>query len=157
MVDMQEWLLYLWGCRDPDGGTMPEDSVMNNIQAKDIIALLGKGSEFEGKLTFEGIVQIDGRFTGEIFSKGTLIIGETARVKAEISVSNIVIMGDVAGNIRAHNCVELHAPGRLVGNIITPALFVQKGVIFEGNTIMESDAAHRAAQQTAGSPPPLPE
>lgn len=136
---------------------MPEDSILNTLDKKDIIAMLGNGSEFEGKLTFEGAVQIDGKFTGEVFSKGTLIIGENARMKAEIAVSNVVVRGDVAGNIRAHNCVELHAPARLIGNIVTPALFVQKGVIFEGNTIMESDATQRSGRVPGDAPPPLPD
>jgi len=134
---------------------MPDESILSTLDQKDIIAVLGKGSEFEGKLTFEGAVQIDGKFTGEVFSKGTLIIGENARVKAEISVANVVVRGDMTGNIRAHNCVELHAPGRLVGNLVTPALYVQKGVIFEGNTIMESESGRQG--RTQGAPPPLPE
>jgi len=136
---------------------MADDSILNSLDQKDIIAVLGKGSEFEGKLTFEGAVQIDGKFTGEVFSKGTLIVGENARMKAEIAVSNVVIRGDMAGNIRAHNCVELHAPGRLVGNIVTPSLYVQKGVIFEGNTLMDSEAAQRSTSKGQGNPPPLPE
>lgn len=139
---------------------MVDESILNTLDQKDIIAVLGKGSEFEGKLTFEGVVQIDGRFTGEVFSKGTLIIGENARVKAEISVGNVVIRGEVQGNIRANNCVELHSPGRLAGNIVTPSLYIQKGVIFEGNTIMESEAQQqrsRGSQQQPGSPPPLPD
>ncbi len=137
---------------------MADESILNSLDQKDIIAVLGKGSEFEGKLTFEGAVQIDGRFTGEVFSKGTLIIGENARVKAEISVSNVVVRGDMTGNIRAHNCVELHAPARLVGNLVTPSLYVQKGVIFEGNTIMESESSSERVQRVHGAPPPpLPE
>lgn len=139
---------------------MVDDSVMNTIESKDIIALLGKGSEFEGKLTFEGAVQIDGKFTGEVFSKGTLIIGENAKVKAEIAVASVVVKGEVSGNIKAPNCVELHAPARLVGNIMTPALYVQKGVIFEGNTIMESEGVGRPRQPLDGHsnevPPPMP-
>ncbi len=137
---------------------MADESILKSLDQKDIIAVLGKGSEFEGKLTFEGAVQIDGRFTGEVFSKGTLIIGENARVKAEISVSNVVVRGDMTGNIRAHNCVELHAPARLVGNLVTPSLYVQKGVIFEGNTIMESESSSERVQRVHGAPPPpLPE
>ena len=136
---------------------MADESILSSLDQKDIIAVLGKGSEFEGKLTFEGAVQIDGRFNGEVFSKGTLIIGENAQVKAEILVSNVVVRGDVTGNIRAHNCVELHAPARLVGNLVTPALYVQKGVIFEGNTIMESEATERPQRGQGNPPPPLPE
>ncbi len=95
-------------------------------------ALLGKGSEFEGKLTFEGTVHIDGRFTGEIFSEGTLIIGEGAEVQAEIRVGSIAVYGNVTGNITANDAVELHAPASLRGNILSPALHIDKGVFFDG-------------------------
>lgn len=137
---------------------MADDTILSTIDRKDIIAILGKGSEFEGKLTFEGVVQIDGRFLGEIVSKGTLIVGENAKVKAEIVVSSVIIKGEVTGNIKAPNCVELHAPARLVGNIVTPSLYIQKGVIFEGNTLMESDPAVRGGRQGPhGAPPPIPQ
>ena len=139
---------------------MADESILGGIDQKDIIAVLGKGSEFEGKLTFEGVVRIDGRFTGEIFSKGILIIGENAKVKAEIQVATVVVKGEMTGNIKAPNCVELHAPARLVGNLITPCLYVQKGVIFEGHTIMESEGIQKSRPgANTGydrSPPPLP-
>jgi cytoskeletal protein CcmA (bactofilin family) len=110
----------------------------------DVNALLGRGSEFEGKLTFEGIVRIDGKFTGEIFSDGTLIIGEGARVKAEITVDTVVVQGEVVGNIRAKTGIELHAPGKLRGNMQAGSLVVQKGAIFDGNCVMEGrDGATR--------------
>lgn len=139
---------------------MAEDSVLDTLDQKDIIAILGKGSEFDGKLTFEGAVKLDGRFTGEVYSKGTLIIGENAKIKAEISVSTVVVMGEVAGNIKAPNCVELHAPARLIGNVMTPTLFVQKGVVFEGSTIMESEGSRPRQPQLhhqEAAPPPLPD
>ncbi len=120
---------------------MPDESILHTIEGKDVIATLGKGSEFEGKLTFEGAVRIDGRFQGEIFSKGTLIIGQNADIKAEISVSSVVVQGKVVGNIAAPNCVELHAPAHLKGNIVTPCLYIEKGVVFEGSTAMDTPAA----------------
>jgi cytoskeletal protein CcmA (bactofilin family) len=104
----------------------------------EVNALLGKGSEFEGKLTFEGTVRIDGIFSGQIFTEDVLIVGEGAVVKAEIEVGTIIIHGHVLGNIRARTAVEIHAPGRLKGNIITPALQVDRGVIFEGSCQMEN-------------------
>jgi cytoskeletal protein CcmA (bactofilin family) len=142
---------------------MADDTVLSGIDQKDIIAMLGKGSEFEGKLTFEGVVRIDGRFTGEIFSKGILIIGENAKVKAEIQVSTVVIKGEMTGNVKAPTCVELHAPARLIGNLVTPCLYVQKGVVFEGHTIMESEGIQKASGRSGlgmsferSAPPPLP-
>jgi cytoskeletal protein CcmA (bactofilin family) len=106
----------------------------------EVNALLGKGSEFDGKLTFEGTVRIDGVFSGEIFSEDTLIIGENAEVRAEVRVSTVVVYGDVIGNIYADNCVELHAPAKLRGNIMTPNLQADKGVIFDGAVKMNDSS-----------------
>src|SRR5436305_1478812 len=103
----------------------------------EINTLLGKGSEFEGKLTFEGTVRIDGKLSGEIFSDDVLVVGEGASVSAEIDVGVIIIEGVVTGNIRAKRAVELHAPAKVRGNIETPSLYIDKGVIFEGHSKME--------------------
>jgi cytoskeletal protein CcmA (bactofilin family) len=67
----------------------------------DIHTLIGKGSEFDGKLSFEGQVRIDGKFTGQIHTKDVLVIGEGARVQAEITAGTVIINGIVEGNIRA--------------------------------------------------------
>ena len=102
----------------------------------DVNTLVGRGSHFEGKMTFEGVVRVDGSFEGEIVSDDTLIIGEGAEVRAELDVATLVIYGTVYGNIRASNCVELHAPGHLVGNIISPSLIVERGSMFDGSCRM---------------------
>jgi cytoskeletal protein CcmA (bactofilin family) len=104
----------------------------------EITTLLGRGSEFEGKLTFEGTVRIDGKLSGEIFSEDVLVVGEGAMVNAEIDVGVIIVEGNVTGNIRAKRAVELHAPARVKGNIETPSLYIDKGVMFEGFSKMEN-------------------
>jgi len=103
--------------------------------------LLGKGSEFEGKLSFEGTVRVDGKLTGEIFTDDVLIVGEGAEVNAEVTVGAIVIQGTVRGNITAKRSVEIHSPGRVRGNINTPSLFIEKGVFFDGQCQMDSSGA----------------
>src|SRR5436189_6372127 len=78
--------------------TRPMDA---QLPATEITALLGRGTRFEGKLTFEGRVRIDGIFKGEIKSEDVLIIGEGAEVHAEIDVATVIIKGGaVHGNIR---------------------------------------------------------
>lgn len=104
----------------------------------EVHTLLGKGSEFEGKLTFEGQVRIDGKFNGQIFTKDVLVIGEGARVTAEITAGTVIINGTVEGNIRATQLIELHQPGRVKGTLETPALSMDRGVIFEGSCKMEN-------------------
>ncbi len=107
----------------------------------EIKAFLGEGTDFKGILTFEGTVRIDGKLDGEIFTKDTLIVGESAVVAAEINVHTIVISGVVRGNITATGKIEVHRPGKLFGNVKTPSLFIEEGVIFEGNCAMTQDAA----------------
>jgi cytoskeletal protein CcmA (bactofilin family) len=101
-------------------------------------ALLGRGSEFDGKLTFEGTVRIDGKFTGSIMTNDTLVIGEGAKLSAEVTCGTVVVHGEVVGNIRARTAVELHQPAKVRGNIETPSLMIDKGVIFEGQAKMEN-------------------
>jgi cytoskeletal protein CcmA (bactofilin family) len=103
----------------------------------EINALLGRGTEFSGKLTFEGKVRIDGTFSGEIFSDDTLVLGESAEVTAEIEVAVVIVRGGtVRGNIRAREAVEVYAPGKVYGNITAPEVFIDKGVVFEGQCRM---------------------
>ncbi len=103
----------------------------------EINALLGRGTEYEGKLTFLGRVRIDGKFTGEIFSDDVLILGEGAEVRAAIEVGTLIVRGGALwGNVRASQLVEIHAPGRVYGNITAPQLFIDKGVVFEGQCTM---------------------
>ena len=108
------------------------------LPATEITALLGRGTRFEGKLTFEGRVRIDGFFKGEIKSDDTLVIGEGAEVHAEIDVATVILKGGIVhGNVRAKNGIELHAPGKLVGNIHSPSIFIDRGVEFQGSCRMD--------------------
>ncbi len=99
-------------------------------------ANLGKGSRIEGKLTFEGSVQIDGQVEGEILAQEAVIIGDSAVISAQIHAEVVVIRGKVTGDVTARKRVELRAPGRLSGNITTPSLVIHEGVYFEGHCSM---------------------
>src|SRR5256885_9609147 len=125
----------------------------------EITTLLGRGATFEGKLTFEGTVRIDGRFKGEVFSDDTLVIGDGAHVEAELDVGDVIITGTVVGNIKAKRAIEIHAPGRVKGDLHTPALQIDKGVVFEGRSFMENAVtavAPRPAAPVPASAPPSP-
>jgi len=115
------------------------------VATSDLNALLGRGSEFDGKLTFEGTVRIDGKFTGTIITNDVLVVGEGAKISAEINCGTIIVHGEVNGNIRAKSLVEFHQPAKVRGNVETPSLMIEKGVIFEGQCKME-----------AGGKPPAP-
>jgi cytoskeletal protein CcmA (bactofilin family) len=122
----------------------------SHMSSGELNALLGRGSEFEGKLAFEGKVRIDGTFTGEISTNDTLHIGEGAKVSAEISCGTVIVEGEVTGNIKAASAVELHRPAKVRGDITTPSLMIEKGVVFEGRSKMETvEASNVVTLRTA--------
>jgi cytoskeletal protein CcmA (bactofilin family) len=103
---------------------------------EEISAFLGKDTFFEGKMTFEGVFRLEGKFEGEIFESGILIIGETAIVKGKVGVNTIIINGLLEGEVFARGKVEIHSTGKFYGTLVTPALIINEGGIFEGECKM---------------------
>lgn len=119
-------------------------------------ALLGRGTEFEGKLTFEGRVRIDGKLKGEIFGDGVLILGPSAEIHASIDVAALIVRGGaIWGEVKAKRSVELYAPARVHGDIATAQLYMDKGVTFDGrSTMLEPPASKPSGEEDSPSVPP---
>jgi len=100
--------------------------------AETIGAFLGSDSEFEGRLSFQGTIRIDGRYKGNISVDGTLIVGPSGRLNADISASNMVISGEVTGNMKANTNIEVHASGKVYGNLVAPTVTIHTGAVFQG-------------------------
>ena len=111
------------------------------MTGEDITTILGKGSNFDGKLTFEGTVRIDGRFSGEIRTDGTLIIGESAEIEANIRAATVVVQGSVRGDVSATESLTIQSPARVQGNLTTPNLMIEKGSFFEGQCTMSGSGS----------------
>jgi len=122
----------MFGGNDERGGEVRNDQLNG---------LLDKGCSFEGKLTFDGSVQINGDFKGEIFSDGTLVIGNDAHVDAKIIVDTLISHGKVQGEIEAKNRIEMHVPAVVIATVKTKSLSIEDGVIFEGQCHMEQSGA----------------
>src|SRR5512138_3597392 len=90
------------------------------VAASDL--LLGEGAEFEGKLTFRGTVRIDARFKGSIVTDDVLVVGEHARMDADITCGTVIVHGEVNGNIRAKVAVELLHTARVRGDVESPSV-----------------------------------
>ena len=124
--------------------TKPEDS--SELQSTNefnldqgtnqVTAILDHGAYFNGKLTFEGTVQIGGQFQGEIFTTGTLIINPNAKVAAELEADTVIIRGRFEGNLFARRRVIMHPPAIFKGTVTSPSLRIDEGVVFEGASYM---------------------
>lgn len=109
----------------------------NALEKGEIKAFLGPGSHFEGKLAFDEIVRLDGTFRGEITSRDTLIVGETADLQAQVVVGALIVSGKIRGNIKAVTRVEMRAPAQIDGDVETPSLIVEEGVMWNGQLTMK--------------------
>lgn len=101
-----------------------------------INSIIGQGTEVKGEIKFEGVLRIDGIFSGELISQGKVIIGQTGLVKTDIKAGIIIIGGTIEGNVYATEQVTLLKTAQLTGDIITSSLVAEEGVIFEGNCII---------------------
>jgi len=110
----------------------------NDSNKGNIIAFLGKETLFKGYLQFEGTVRIDGVLEGEIHSKNTLIVGDGASINGTINVGKIVCGGSVTGKIIADESIQLVKPSNVKGEIKTPVLLIEEGVIFNGHCEMDT-------------------
>ena len=103
---------------------------------EDIIAFVGKGVQFKGVISYSGTVRIDGNLDGEIHTDGVLLIGDEAVIQAKVTAGTIVCKGKVTGDIAAKERVKLRAPAVFNGNMKTPMLSIEDGVLFNGGLEM---------------------
>jgi cytoskeletal protein CcmA (bactofilin family) len=122
----------------PPGRESAPEAAPRRIEPEvgEVNAHLGRGSRVTGRLFFDGTVRVDGQVEGEISAQDTLIVGESAVVTAQITGATVIIRGKVTGDINAKKRVEIRAPGKLYGNIVTPSLVIHEGVTFEGHCSM---------------------
>ena len=115
-------------------------AALNEIQKPNEL-LLGTGVQFEGKLKFTGTVRIDAKFVGSIITDDVLVVGEAARIDANITCGTIVVHGEVNGNIQAKSGVEIHSSAKVRGDLETASLVIEKGAFFQGASRMDAKAA----------------
>ena len=111
--------------------------------------LLGRGVRFEGKLTFAGTVRIDASFVGTIVTNDVLVVGDAARIDANITCGTIVVHGEVNGNIQAKTGFEIRGTAKVRGDLETPSLVIEKGAFFQGESRMDAGAKAARAKTAA--------
>lgn len=109
-----------------------------------VAAFIGHGVEFKGVIKYQGNVRIDGQLDGEVHAKGTLYLGEQAILTGKIVAQAVISKGHITGDITTQDKVQLLAPAILDGSIVTPSLFMEEGVTFNGTIEMPTSTAPTA-------------
>jgi cytoskeletal protein CcmA (bactofilin family) len=126
--------------------------------ADTITTLLGEDARIEGHLDFGGTLRLDGKLEGTLTGRnGTLVVGEKAVLKADITVKNAVIMGTVTGSVEALEKIELYPPAKIDGDITAPKVTIESGAVLNGKCLMntpETTKAKPAAPAPSGAQSP---
>ena len=130
-----------------DSPTLPAFSNNNKIQT-----VVGPGTTLNGTIVAEGGARIDGSFDGSLTVKGPLVIGEGARVVADISAESVSVAGSVKGNISAKR-VDIMRTGRIYGDLITGALTTEEGGFLRGQVRMTDGSAPEEETPIFGARP----
>lgn len=122
-------------------------------KTESITTFLGADANIEGTIEFKGTIRLDGTVKGTINSKsGTVIIGEKARIDADIFVDVAIIMGQVNGIVNANNRIEVYPPGSVEGDIQAPVISIDAGVKFNGNCVMKAGVFSSEITPKPGNP-----
>jgi cytoskeletal protein CcmA (bactofilin family) len=115
---------------------------------KNSTSVIDRGCELEGRFRFSGTLVINGKFRGELHSVDMLLVGESAELEAHVNVGAAIISGQVTGSVTARERVELRAGACIAGDIVTPSLVLEEGVVFDGRCSMigsETAAAQKSS------------
>lgn len=107
------------------------------MSADKIETIVGATASFNGQLKSEGGIRIDGCFDGVVETAGNIIIGEGAKVNADLSARNISVGGLVRGNITASGRLEILSSGRVYGDIQVSSFLIDEGGVFRGQSLMQ--------------------
>ena len=110
-----------------------------NKTPENLDTLIGTKTIFEGILISNESICIEGTVKGKVECRGSVVVGQGGKVKADIIAENAFIGGQVSGNITTKNRLEITSTGRVKGNIETSSLVISEGVVFEGSCHMTSD------------------
>jgi cytoskeletal protein CcmA (bactofilin family) len=116
---------------------------------QDLRVSLGPDAEVTGKLSFTTPTRIEGRLKGELRSTSMLVVGKEGVVHASVQADQLIVLGEVRGDVAAQARVEIHAGGRIIGDVRTAALVVKEGAVLEGGVKMHSVAAAPLASSSA--------
>jgi cytoskeletal protein CcmA (bactofilin family) len=121
-----------------------------------INSMIGEGTRLRGDLDLAGLLRVDGDFAGTIRTKGKVLIGRSGRADCTIYAGTVVVGGVVRGNIFASERVVVLSTGMVIGNVNTPRLTVEEGVVLNGTCVVEGQAVPAGTRRESAAPRAAP-
>ncbi|MBR5896332.1 MAG: polymer-forming cytoskeletal protein [Lachnospiraceae bacterium] len=115
--------------------------------ASRVNSVIGRGTEFEGTIRTKETIRVEGFVKGNIISEGTVIVGNGGNVDGKIEAANILIGGEVHGELYASEKIEANSSGRIYGNLHTKGLIVDEKALFQGTCEMTGREESKASSE----------
>ena len=131
---------YQYGTENMNTVSKPatdSENIARDIKEGKLSGFVGHGTSLTGDTSFQMMLRVDGHLTGTVSSDGgTLIVGNSGQLDANVSVGIAQVNGTINGDVTATERIQLGRSARVVGNIATPKLVIEDGAIFEGGCSM---------------------
>ncbi len=124
----------MFGKKDNNNGIKP---ISNSSSPSSNVTYIAEDCEIKGSIESNGNARVDGKVEGTISIAGDLVIGQTAVLQANLEAQTISISGEVHGNVKAKDLLELASTSRLYGDINTKQLKIDQGARFVGSSNYE--------------------
>jgi len=112
----------------------PLDSSYSVTPGSGGTARLGASLHVKGEITGNEDLAIDGSVEGLVHLEDRkLTIGASARVTADVIAREVVVFGNVKGNLRARDRIEIKKDGSVVGDLTTARIMIEDGAYFKGS------------------------
>ena len=125
------------GWRSKDESTRPARAPIENV--------IGRSAFIRGELSAEGAFRIDGTIEGTVASRSEVVVGETGVVKGDLVGSDIVVAGQIIGNVRCSGHLEILAKGKVEGDITAQSVRIETGGVFRGTSFMVTSSGTGSA------------
>ena len=109
---------------------------MQKEKIADSTSLVSKNVRIEGEIQGPENLHVEGYIKGAVVLSGNIFVGNTGIVEADLEAKNIVIQGEVTGNVKAHQQLEIHPSGKLIGDCTASSIDIKEGAVFEGRSMM---------------------
>jgi cytoskeletal protein CcmA (bactofilin family) len=123
---------------------------MDKGKATGTTSLLSKEVKIEGDIQGNEDLQVDGQLKGSVKIDGDIFVGPTGTIEADVEAENIVVQGQITGNVLARKQLQIQSSGKLLGDCIAQTIDIKEGALFEGRSKMIKSSAAPAGTKPGG-------
>jgi cytoskeletal protein CcmA (bactofilin family) len=123
---------------------------MDKGKATGTTSLLSKEVKIEGDIQGNEDLQVDGQIKGSVKIDGDIFVGPTGTIEADVEAENVVVQGQITGNVLARKQLQIQSSGKLLGDCIAQTIDIKEGALFEGRSKMIKSSAAPAGTKPGG-------